>query len=76
MGEGGVDFHHGSHSDDAIVMHFQLEIATRKKQAPIESKTKNTHKFRQITTMHLLKRFYVQLIKFILEIKMQSPVHQ
>lgn len=59
-----------------LVMHFQLEIATRKKQAPIESKTKNTHKFRQITTMHLLKTFYVQLIQFILEIKMQSPVHQ
>lgn len=46
------------------VMHFQLEIATRIFQAPIESKTQNTQ-FRQITTIHLLKTFYVQLIKFI-----------
>ena len=70
---GGVDFHHGSHSDDAS---DALPIGNRDPEKTSTNwigKTLHTrHKFRQITTMHLLKTFYVQLIKFIHAISCSS----
>lgn len=73
IGGGGVDFHHGSHSDDAS---DALPIGNRDPEKTSTNwigKTLHTrHKFRQITTMHLLKTFYVQLIKFIHAISCSS----